>query len=62
MAKEDINTADINYKNLALLKRFLTRYGKIRPRYYSGVTIQQQKKIAAAIKKARFMALIPYTR
>lgn len=51
----------IDYKNIKLLLQFVSRYGKVVPKYYSGVTLQNQKKLATAIKRARQMALIPYT-
>jgi small subunit ribosomal protein S18 len=51
----------IDYKNIKLLLQFISRHGKIVPRYYSGVTLQNQKSLATAIKRARQMALIPYT-
>jgi len=43
---------DINYKNVELLKKYLTKFGKIVPRYYSGVSLKNQKKLAKAIKRA----------
>jgi len=53
---------DINYKNVELLKKYITKFGKITPRYYSGVSLKNQKKLANAIKKARIMALIPFVK
>ena len=53
---------DINYKNVELLKKYVTKFGKITPRYYSGVSLKNQKKLANAIKKARIMALIPFVK
>lgn len=50
----------IDYKNLAVLRQFITQYGKIKPRYYSGVCLKHQKRLANAIKNARFLALISY--
>jgi len=52
----------IDYKNVNLLKKFTTQYKKIVPRYYSVTTLKNQKKMAKAIKNARYMALLPYTR
>lgn len=52
----------IDYKNLKLLNQYTTRYAKIRPRYYSGVCLRNQKRSANAIKRARFMALLPYVK
>ena len=51
----------IDYKNIALLKKFLTKYNKIVPRYYSGTSLKHQKMLANAIKNARAMGLLPYT-
>ena len=51
----------IDYKNVRLLKKYTTQYSKIVPKYYSGNCIKHQKKISAAIKNARMMALIPFT-
>ncbi|TRW88756.1 30S ribosomal protein S18 [Mycolicibacterium sp. 018/SC-01/001] len=50
----------IDYKDTALLRQFLSERGKIRSRTVTGVTVQQQKQVAAAIKNAREMALLPY--
>ena len=51
----------IDYKDVALLRKFISDRGKIRARRVTGVTVQQQRKIAQAIKKAREMALLPYS-
>ncbi len=51
----------IDYKDINLLKKFLSEKGKIRPRRVTGNCAQHQKKLAMAIKSAREMALIPYT-
>ena len=51
----------IDYKNIRLLKAFLTKYGKIRPRRKTRISIQKQHAIARAIRKARYFQLIPYT-
>lgn len=53
---------NIDYKNVELLKKYTTKFGKIVPRYYSGVSLKNQKKLANAIKKARVMALIPFVK
>lgn len=50
----------IDYKDVELLRGYLTVFGRIVPRYYSGVSLQQQKRLALAIKRAREMALLPY--
>lgn len=49
----------IDYKNPEILKRFITDRGKIIPRRISGATQSQQRQITLAIKRARFLALIP---
>ncbi|RJQ31779.1 MAG: 30S ribosomal protein S18 [Actinobacteria bacterium] len=53
---------DIDYKDIDLLKRFVSEKGKIRARRTTGTCAQHQHKLAMAIKRARQMALIPYTR
>ena len=50
----------IDYKDIDLLKLFITEQGKILPRRATGVTVQQQRKIAKAIKRARSLALLPF--
>ena len=57
----NLNSKFINYKNIDLLKRYITETGKIVPGRVSGVTSSQQRKITKAIKIARYMALLPYT-
>jgi small subunit ribosomal protein S18 len=51
----------IVYKNTDLLRRYVTEEGKIRPRRQTGTCAKHQRKVAAAVKKARFIALLPYT-
>jgi len=50
----------IDYKDIDLLKLFITEQGKILPRRATGVTVQQQRKIAKAIKRARILSLLPF--
>lgn len=50
----------IDYKDIELLKLFITEQGKILPRRATGVTVQQQRKITKAIKQARMLALLPF--
>ena len=52
----------IDYKNARTLRRFTDRFGRIKPRYYTGVSLKFQKQLAQAIKRARFMALMPYVK
>ena len=51
----------IDYKNSAFLKGFLTERGKILPSRISGNSCLHQRKLSKEIKKARSMALLPYT-
>ena len=51
----------IDYKDTAKLKRFMTERGKLQPRRTSGVCAKHQRQLAMAIKRARMMALLPYT-
>lgn len=51
----------VDYKNIRLLKAFLTKYGKIRPRRKTRISIQKQRAVAKAIRKARALKLIPFT-
>jgi len=50
----------INYKDIDLVALFVTEQGKILPRRATGVTVQQQRKLAKAIKRARILALFPF--
>ena len=50
----------IDYKDVATLRKFVSDRGKIRARRITGTTVQDQRKIAKAIKNAREMALLPY--
>ena len=50
----------IDYKDTDLLRKFISDRGKIRSRRITRVTAQQQRQLAAAIKNAREMALLPY--
>lgn len=50
----------IDYKDIDLLSLFLTEQGKILPRRATGVTVQQQRKLTKAIKRARIIALLPF--
>ncbi len=54
-------TFDIEYKEPNMLRNFVTERGKIIPRRISGNCAKHQRKIAVAIKRARNVALMPYT-
>jgi ribosomal protein S18 len=51
----------IDYKNVKLLKAFLTKHGKIRPRRKTRIDVQKQHAVAKAIRKSRAFKLIPFT-
>lgn len=51
----------VDYKDVATLRRFLSERGKIRARRVTGNCAQHQRDVAAAIKNAREMALLPYS-
>jgi len=50
----------IDYKNIDLLKRYTTEKGKILPTRVTQVSTKKQRQLSLAIKRARFLALIPY--
>lgn len=52
----------IDYKDVNLLQRFMSDRSKIRGQRVNGNTVQQQRELATAIKNAREMALLPYTK
>ena len=56
--KENID--HIDYKDISLLRKFVSDKGKIRPKRSSGNCVQHQRMIAKAIKRAREIALMPY--
>ena len=50
----------IDYKDIELLKKFITPSGKISARRMTGTSAKYQRQLAKAIKNARYMALLPY--
>lgn len=56
-----IKIDSIDYKDTALLRKFISDRGKIRARRVTGVSVQEQRRIAKAVKNAREMALLPYS-
>ena len=50
----------IDYKDDKMLQRFLTERGKILPSRLSGITARHQRQLSVAIKRARYLALLPY--
>ncbi len=51
----------MDYKDVDLLRHFITEHGKILPRRITGTCAKHQRKLTTAIKNARIMALIPFT-
>ncbi|MGJ8668604.1 MAG: 30S ribosomal protein S18 [Oceanococcus sp.] len=56
---EGIETID--YKDLVLLKQFVSENGKIVPSRITGTKARYQRQLAVAIRRARYLALLPYT-
>ncbi len=54
------NIKYIDYKDVEILKRFINPSGKIMSRRRTGVTAKNQRKLATAIKNARFLGLLPF--
>ena len=60
MPVKTTRVANIDYKDINTLKKFISERGKIRARRITGVSVQEQRLIAKAVKNAREMALLPY--
>ncbi|MBE7162986.1 MAG: 30S ribosomal protein S18, partial [Williamsia herbipolensis] len=56
----DRGVTEVDYKDVATLRLFLSDRGKIRSRRVTGLTPQQQRQVATAIRNAREMALLPF--
>lgn len=54
------NIQEIDYKNVDLLRRFISSYSKIVARKRSNVCVWHQRKLSKAIKRARIMGLLPF--
>ena len=52
---------EIDYKDLNLLKAYVTETGKIVPSRITGTKANYQRQLATAVKRARYLALLPYT-
>jgi small subunit ribosomal protein S18 len=52
---------EIDYKDIGLLKNYVTENGKIVPSRITGTSAKYQRQLSTAIKRARFLALLPYT-
>ena len=53
--------SEVDYKDIELLKAFITETGKIVPARITGTKAKYQRQLANAIKKARYLSLLPYT-
>ena len=53
-------TTFVDFKNVPLMKQYVSIHGRIKPRHYTKMPLVLQKRLARAIKQARFMALIPF--
>jgi small subunit ribosomal protein S18 len=56
------NIPDIDYKDEKTLFNYITDRGKIMPRRVSGTCAKHQRKLSTAIKRARYLAILPYIR
>lgn len=52
---------EIDYKDLNTLKGYITESGKVVPSRITGTKVRYQRQLARAVKRARFLALLPYT-
>ena len=52
---------NIDYKDIARLRRYMSKRGKILPRRVTGTCARHQRELTVAIKRARHLALLPYT-
>ena len=52
---------EIDYKDIGLLRQFITETGKIIPARTTGTSAKYQRQLALAVKRARYLALLPYT-
>ena len=57
----DADATEVDYKDVALLRTFISDRGKVRSRRVTGITPRQQRMVTRAVKNAREMALLPYT-
>ena len=53
--------SEVDYKDIELLKAFVTETGKIVPARITGTKAKYQRQLATAVKRARYLALLPYT-
>ena len=61
MCIRDRGITEVDYKDLELLKAYITETGKIVPSRITGTKAKYQRQLSKAIKRARYLALLPYT-
>ncbi len=54
------NIKHVDYKDTEILRKFINPHGRMISRKRSGITAKYQRQLATAVKRARFMALLPY--
>lgn len=59
--RKNLHIEWVDYKDVEFLRKFTTAQGKIIPRKRSGYDVQSHKRITLAIKRARFLSLMPFT-
>jgi len=57
---DPLKGVNVDYKDVKLLRKFISERGKIVPRRISGTSAKGQRQLANAIKRARYIALLPY--
>jgi small subunit ribosomal protein S18 len=60
-SQEGLRLENIDYKDIARLRRYMSERGKILPRRVTGTCARHQRELTVAIKRARHLALLPYT-
>ena len=58
---KSIKIGYVDYKDTAMLRKFISERGKIRARRVTGLSVQDQRKVAIAVKNAREVALLPFS-
>ncbi len=56
-----VDKIEIDYKDISRLRRYISDRARIQPRRRTGVCAKHQRRLALAIKRARYLALLPYT-
>ncbi|MBP9837774.1 MAG: 30S ribosomal protein S18 [Proteobacteria bacterium] len=59
---EEDKTLLVDYKDVKLLMKFVSERGRVLPRRMTGLTAHNQRKVTVAIKRAQFLALMPYAK